>query len=512
MKKLLFPALVLIMLTAGCTCAANEPPIAYIDLITPTEVSPGETVTFEGHGTDADGTVVAYRWESSIDGDLSTRASFESSSLSEGEHTICLKVQDNNGTWSEDVEGTVIVSGGAAAMPVIGAFSASPGSISPGASSTLSWDVSGAATVSIDQGIGSVALSGSRAVSPVASTTYTLMATNAAGSVTATAQVLVSGAGGGGAAGVPVISYFTADPETVPPGDPSTLSWSVSNADTVTISTGAESVSVGPSGSIIARPDTTTTFTLTATNAAGGVTRTARVSVGAGGAAGSPSIDYFTASPESVTAGESSELSWSVSNADRAWLGFVAGSTGGTQMVTPVGSKTVNPSETTTYTLSAGDASETVVVTVEAAPAEEHTVTLEREPFPESGQVQSNETVTGTTFVGDVGTNETARAYFSFDISDLAGAEVTNAVLRLSTQMVIGHPWRDLYQLYVDAVEYGPGPLQPADFGLDGEELWEVFDKPTGAVNINVTHAMEYYATHEAPRFQVMLWCPRDRQ
>ncbi|MCK4722088.1 MAG: hypothetical protein KAT75_02235 [Dehalococcoidia bacterium] len=289
---LVLSLLAILVVTGGCTCDTNEPPTAYIDLISPAEVSTAEAVTFEGHGTDADGTVVAYRWESSIDGDLSTRASFESSSLSEGEHTICLKVQDNNGTWSEEVESTVIVSGGAAGVPVITSFSASPGSISPGGSSTLSWDVSGATTVSLDQGIGSVPLSGSRAVSPGATTTYTLTATSAADSVTATAAVSVSG----GAAGVPVISYFTADPETVPPEGPSTLSWSASNADTVTISAGTESVSVGPSGSIIARPDTTTTFTLTASNAAGGVTGTAQVAVGAGGAAGSPTIDYFTAS------------------------------------------------------------------------------------------------------------------------------------------------------------------------------------------------------------------------
>jgi len=508
-RLLILPVLVILMVTAGCTCDTNEPPTAYIDLITPTEVSTGETVTFEGHGTDADGTVVAYRWESSIDGDLSTRASFESSSFSEGEHTIGLKVQDNNGTWSEEVESTLVVSGAAAGPPVIDSFAASPGSISPGEPSTLSWGVSGAETVSIDQGIGSVALSGNRPVAPVATTTYTLTATNAAGSVTATARVLLSGAGAGGAAGVPVISYFTADPETVPPGGPSTLSWSVSNADTVTISSGTESLLVGPVGTATASPATTTTYTLTATNAAGGVTRTARVSVGAGGAAGSPTIDYFTATPDSITAGESSELSWSVSNADTAWLGFVAGSTGGTQMVAPADSKTVNPSETTTYTLTAGDASAEVVVTVEAAPAEEHTVTLYPEAFPRSGQVQSTGDVFGNPTAGDLGSNVAVKAYSSFDITGLATAEVTNAVLTFSTQLVIGDPWSHLMWLYIDAVDYGP-QLDAADFGLMGEPLSEVHSEPPAVVNIPVTAAVQYYVTHGAPRFQVMAWFASD--
>jgi len=197
-NKLLFPMLAILLVGGGCISLAptgtNEPPTAYIDLISPTEVSPGETVRFTGHGTDPDGDVVAYRWRSSIDGDLSTIASFEAASLSAGEHTIYLKVQDNNGDWSEEVRGSVAVSTGAATTPVINSFNASPGTITSGESSTLNWNVSDAATVSIDQGIGGVGLSGVRDVYPGATTTYTLTATNVAGSVSATAQVTVSAA------------------------------------------------------------------------------------------------------------------------------------------------------------------------------------------------------------------------------------------------------------------------------------------------------------------------------
>jgi hypothetical protein len=87
----------------------NEPPIAYIDSISPSEAIQGESITFQGHGTDQDGTVVAYRWTSDRDGDLGTTASFQSSSLSVGEHEISLIVQDNNGEWSETVNATVEV-------------------------------------------------------------------------------------------------------------------------------------------------------------------------------------------------------------------------------------------------------------------------------------------------------------------------------------------------------------------------------------------------------------------
>ncbi len=80
-------------------------------------------------------------------------------------------------------------------LPVINSFSASPSNISAGESSTLNWTVTGATAVSIDQGIGNVALTGRRAVMPSVTTVYTLTATNVAGmSATATTQVIVSGA------------------------------------------------------------------------------------------------------------------------------------------------------------------------------------------------------------------------------------------------------------------------------------------------------------------------------
>ena len=79
----------------------NIPPVAYIDSIIPSQAVEDQLVSFQGHGTDKDGTVVAYRWSSSLDGDLGTTATFETSSLSVGDHSIGLIVQDNNGDWSE---------------------------------------------------------------------------------------------------------------------------------------------------------------------------------------------------------------------------------------------------------------------------------------------------------------------------------------------------------------------------------------------------------------------------
>ena len=88
---------------APTSVPTNLLPVAYIDSVVPTEAVQGEPVSFQGHGTDEDGSVVAYRWSSSRDGDLGTTATFESASLSEGNHTIGLIVQDNKGDWSEEV-------------------------------------------------------------------------------------------------------------------------------------------------------------------------------------------------------------------------------------------------------------------------------------------------------------------------------------------------------------------------------------------------------------------------
>src|SRR4030042_3251059 len=76
--------------------------------------------------------------------------------------------------------------------PLINSFSAYPSTINEGESSTLSWSVTDATSVAIDNAIGSVALTGTTAVNPTTNTTYTLTATNSAGSVTVTTIITVN--------------------------------------------------------------------------------------------------------------------------------------------------------------------------------------------------------------------------------------------------------------------------------------------------------------------------------
>lgn len=70
-------------------------------------------------------------------------------------------------------------------------LTASPDTISPGQSSTLTWQTTLSTDVSID-GIGAVQPSGSQQVSPAQTTTYTLTAKGAGGSQTASAKVTVN--------------------------------------------------------------------------------------------------------------------------------------------------------------------------------------------------------------------------------------------------------------------------------------------------------------------------------
>jgi PKD repeat protein len=80
--------------------SANALPTAVIDTISPDTAALGKTVQFSGHGTDGDGFIAAQRWESNIDGALSTQSSFTKSSLSQGTHIITFKVMDDQGFWS----------------------------------------------------------------------------------------------------------------------------------------------------------------------------------------------------------------------------------------------------------------------------------------------------------------------------------------------------------------------------------------------------------------------------
>jgi peptidoglycan-associated lipoprotein len=71
-------------------------------------------------------------------------------------------------------------------------LSASPSAIQKGEPTTITWSTSNATSVNIDNGIGTVEASGSRTVSPSASTTYSARAKGPGGSAVAEARVTVT--------------------------------------------------------------------------------------------------------------------------------------------------------------------------------------------------------------------------------------------------------------------------------------------------------------------------------
>ena len=153
--------------------------------------------------------------------------------------------------------------------PAIVSFTASATTISAGQSSMLSWAVTGATMLTLDQGVGSALITvlgtTSRIVSPAQTTTFTLTLN---GSVSAQVTVTV--------VPLPSIASFYASPGVVNPGGNSTLTAVFSGGTgTVDQDIGVVISGVGVSTGPISA---TTTYTLTVTNAVGGST-TAQVTV-----------------------------------------------------------------------------------------------------------------------------------------------------------------------------------------------------------------------------------------
>jgi hypothetical protein len=144
-------------------------------------------------------------------------------------------------------------------IPQILTFVANPPTIDAGQSSQLCWQVSGANSISIDPGVGSnLNANDCATVKPSVTTTYTLTATNAQGTIKANVTINVGS--------VQILSFQANPVTTTSAGDPSVLSWTTNNATSVVL-IGAE---IGPqsnlpvNGSFTVHPITNSTYTLTA--------------------------------------------------------------------------------------------------------------------------------------------------------------------------------------------------------------------------------------------------------
>ncbi|MDP2789049.1 MAG: hypothetical protein Q8O46_03305 [bacterium] len=234
-------------------------------------------------------------------------------------------------------------------------FSASPNSIVSGQSSTLNWDAPTASSCTASDGwTGSKPKSGTKSFSPTTTTVYTLSCVGEKGSESKSVTVNVTQP-------PPTVS-FSVSPSSIISGSSSTLTWSSTNATSCTASGGWS----GPQATLGIKsvvPTTTLTYTLDCTGSGGTDSKSTTVTV----TYPAPTLT-MTASPTSVTTGQSSTITWSAVNttscsASNGWSG--------TNGVT--GSQAVTPSVTTTYTLDCsglgGVVTKSVTVTVAPPPS-----------------------------------------------------------------------------------------------------------------------------------------------
>jgi len=155
----------------------------------------------------------------------------------------------------------VIIAKDSSCTYITASLSASPTEILNGSSSTLSWSTKNATSNSINNGVGSVGASGNQIVYPTSTTTYTLTASNSSNSnATQTASATVT------VRNLPTAS-ITVTPNNANTGDTVTLSWSTTNAQSLTITDDAGNnvagASPAASGSIDIVTKNTTTSTQT---------------------------------------------------------------------------------------------------------------------------------------------------------------------------------------------------------------------------------------------------------
>ena len=149
---------------------------------TPTSPQVGQVVTF----TDvSSGGPTSWSW-SFGDGGTSSSRNPTHSFASPGAFNVTLTASNTNGSNSKTKTVTVTAPPSA---PVITYFTANPPAVSPGQQTTLTWTSTGGTSATIDQGIGAVATSGSKTITPTIGVPYKLTVAGPGGSTSATVTI-----------------------------------------------------------------------------------------------------------------------------------------------------------------------------------------------------------------------------------------------------------------------------------------------------------------------------------
>ncbi len=243
------------------------------------------------------------------------------------------------------------------ANPPTVSISANPISVAPNRSSTLTWSSTNATSCSIDQGIGTVAASGTKKVTVPATTTYTITAIGSGGTATASVTVTM--------ASRPKLT-FSANPLYIQPGQSSTLTWSTTNATSCFADWIGRTVAT--SGTALVTPAKTGPYTITATGPGGQVAASVTVTVV------NPSVT-LSANPATINLGDETMLSWSSAKSNTCVIDQGVG------YVDPTGSITVSPTQTTAYTIRSTDPlGETAMATATVTVIPPPTITISANP------------------------------------------------------------------------------------------------------------------------------------
>ncbi len=344
MKKFLPLLLLSVFLAIGSSCISLLPSIVTFQ-VNPAVITAGQSATLVWNASGAT--------SASIDQGLGAVPAAGSQVVFPTVTTVYTMTASNlAGTTSK----SIVVSVNPA--PIVINIDVNPAVINSGASAALIWNVSNANSVTIDQGIGSVPLTGDKLVSPTDTTIYTLTASGPAGTVTKSVVLSVN---------APIVAVFNADPSIIAVGQLSNLHWNITGATSVSIDQGIGDVPTV--GSKVVYPYSTTTYTLTASSSCCSVSKAVVLTVGnyypyqwpygypyefppmypygyGYPYVHGPFIDIFNASPGTISAGSTAVLSWHVTGANTVVIT-------GLGTVPSSGSAPVSPASTTTYTLTA---------------------------------------------------------------------------------------------------------------------------------------------------------------
>ncbi len=222
-------------------------------------------------------------------------------------------------------------------------FEATSNAVRPGDSIGLRWDCAVAGKLRLDPGGLVMAAKGQITVKPSATTIYTLTEARPGGAMLGRVEVRIEPYAPYGEPAK--VCAFEASTHAVLPGEPVVLHWTCTGTAKVKLEPGG--LELDGQSEITVTPLETTRYTITASNFAGGASRTVEVQVLKSPVGQPARVCAFTAEQSAVRPGEPVELRWECVGDSKVRLEPGGIELDGKDHIT------VQPSETTVYTLSA---------------------------------------------------------------------------------------------------------------------------------------------------------------